>query len=236
MKKIIIISFIVLTISCKKDKKEPTDTNEPESITSEAGAGVTDVDGNNYSTISLGNGQEWMAENLRTTKYCNGDLIPNVADSAQWQNATSGAWAYNANDSLYEIPYGKLYNGYATNDAGNICPCGWHIPTNEEWVSLTEYLGGYTVSGGKMKSTGTIDDGDGLWNSPNTAASNLIGFSGLPGGIRDANGTFSSIGNFGCWVATDGSIIFLDYDSPVTEWGGVTGVDNRGVSVRCLKD
>ncbi|MFT6152346.1 MAG: hypothetical protein ACJAY9_001746 [Flavobacteriales bacterium] len=236
MTKIILISLSVFVMSCNKEENDPIEETTPDSttISSTAGAGVTDADGNTYSTIILRNGQEWMAENLSTTKYCNGDSIPNITNDVDWQNLTSGAWAYYNNDSLHEIPYGKLYNGYATEDARNICPCGWQTPTNEEWLNLTAYIGGYTVSGGKMKSTGNIDDADGLWSSPNTEASNSIGFSGLPGGLRDGDATFVGISDFGCWVGTECSIVFLDYDSPATEWG--VGNGKLGVSVRCLKD
>lgn len=237
MKKVVLISLIALAVSCKKEKDDPIVSPAPAPITSVAGAGVTDVDGNTYSTIVLGNGQEWMVENLRTTKYCNGDSIPNITNDADWQNLTSGAWAHYNNDNQYEIPYGKLYNGYSGEDVRNICPCDWHLPTTEEWVELSDYLGGQAVSGGKMKSTGNIDDANGLWNSPNTEASNLISFSGHPGGLRDQNGTFGGFGDFGCWVVgIVGSNISLDFDSPAMDWWGNVGADNRGVSVRCLKD
>jgi len=139
-------------------------------------APVTDIDGNEYATIQIGT-QVWMAENLRTTKYCNGDPIPNVTDSLQWVNLATGAWAHNNNYSQYENLYGKLYNWYAVDDSRNICPCNWHVPTDAEWTTLIDYLGGEGVAGGKMKSTGTQ-----YWLSPNTDATNESGFSGLPGG------------------------------------------------------
>ena len=100
-------------------------------VVSNPGAGVT-YGGVNYPTVVLGNGQEWMAENLRTTTYANGDPIPNVTDPNQWGALTTGAWAHYNNDSQYENPYGKLYNWYAVDDSRNVCPTGWHVPSDAE--------------------------------------------------------------------------------------------------------
>ncbi|NBP75709.1 MAG: hypothetical protein EBU61_06730, partial [Crocinitomicaceae bacterium] len=165
-----------------------------EDIVTNPGAGVS-FDGYNYSSIVLGNGQEWMNENLRTTNYANGDPIPNITNNTQWQTLTTGAWTHYNNNSQNEIPYGKLYNWYAASDSRNVCPIGWHVPSNDEWILLVDYLGGLTVAGGKMKSTGTQ-----YWISPNQDATNESGFSALPGGIYTNN--FYSIGVDGCWWAS----------------------------------
>jgi uncharacterized protein (TIGR02145 family) len=157
------------------------------------GAGVTDIDGNTYQTIVI-NGQEWMAENLRTSKYSNGEVIPNIPDNSQWSTLTTGAWSHYNNDSQYENPYGKLYNWYTVADPRNVCPTGWHVPSDAEWTVLTDYLGGVSVAGGKMKSTGTQ-----YWESPNQDATNESGFSGLPGSSRFLNGSFDLIGYYGYW-------------------------------------
>jgi uncharacterized protein (TIGR02145 family) len=203
-------------------------------IVSNPGAGVT-FDGYTYTSIVLGNGQEWMAENLRTTSYANGDPIPNVSDDTQWQNLTTGAWAHYNNENQYENPYGKLYNWYTVADPRNVCPTGWHVPTDAEYTLLTDYLGGLPVAGGKMKSTGTQ-----YWLSPNTDATNESGFSGLPGGGRSLNGTFSGIGNLGSWwssteYGTLGAWLrYLGYN-----YGSVSRGSNYkdgGFSVRCLRD
>lgn len=146
-------------------------------------AGVTDIDGNTYQTIII-NGQEWMAENLRTTKYADGDPIPNVTDANQWSNLTTGAWAHYNNDSQYENPYGKLYNGYTISDPRNVCPTDWHISTDAEYSLLSDYLGGQGVAGGKMKS---IDSQ--YWSGLNLYATNESGFSGRPGGMMHPLGT-----------------------------------------------
>ena len=210
-------------------------------IVSNPGAGVT-FNGYIYASIVLGNGQEWMAENLRTTTYRNGDPIPNVTDPNQWNALTTGAWAHYDNNSQYENPYGKLYNWFAVNDSRNVCPTGWHVPSDAEWSTFINYLdpnanGGSSTNtaGGKMKSTGTQ-----YWQSPNQNATNESGFSGLPGGYRYANGTYSGIGFDGYWwSSTEGSTDdawsrYLGYDS------GFVYRDNddkkNGFSVRCLRD
>lgn len=203
-------------------------------IVTNPGAGVT-FDGYTYPSIVLGNGQEWMSENLRTTTYANGNPIPNVTDNTQWENLTTGAWSHYNNDSQYENPYGKLYNWYTVDDPRNVCPTGWHVPTDAEWTILSDYLGGENVAGGKMKSTGTQ-----YWLSPNTDATNESGFSGLPGGLRSFNGTFNDIGNLGYWwssteyITTNAWYRYLSYDSGIVYRYGNYKKD--GFSVRCLRD
>ena len=210
------------------------------------GNGVS-YNGYNYPTIVLGNGQEWMAENLRTTSYSNGDPIPNVTDPGQWSNLTTGAWAHYNNDSQYENPYGKLYNWYAvsptTNGNRNVCPVGWHVPTDAEWSTFIDYLdpnanGGTTfpnIAGGKMKSTGTQ-----YWQSPNTDATNESGFAGLPGGTRYDNGGFDFIGDHGYWWSSTELNTYsawlrsLYYNNGGVLRGG--SYKNYGFSVRCLRD
>jgi uncharacterized protein (TIGR02145 family) len=204
-------------------------------IVSNPGAGVT-FGGYTYASVVLGNGQEWMAENLRTTTYANGDPIPNVTDNGAWTQLTTGAWAYYENNVSYENPYGKLYNWYAAADPRNVCPAGWHVPTDAEWAVLTDYLGGENVSGGKMKSTGTQ-----YWNAPNSGATNESGFSGLPGGYRlSLNGNFNSLGNLGYWWSaseSDAELAWyrlLDYTNAVIS--RVNFYKRLGFSVRCLRD
>jgi uncharacterized protein (TIGR02145 family) len=200
------------------------------------GPGVTDINGNNYATIVLGNGQEWMAENLRVTTYANGDPIPNVMDNLAWGQITTGAWAYYNNSSQNDIPYGKLYNWYAVTDPRNVCPAGWHAPSEQEWTQLTDFLGGSDIAGGKLKTTGTQ-----YWLPPNTGATDTIGFSGLPGGIRFyLDGTFVQLGTRGDWWTTSenngggGWGRLLENDN-ATIWL-TSGVKQNGLSVRCLRD
>jgi uncharacterized protein (TIGR02145 family) len=200
------------------------------------GAGVN-FDGFTYETILLGNGQEWMAENLRTTTYANGDPIPNVTDDIQWGygNTSSGAWVHYNNDSQFENPYGKLYNWYTVNDARNVCPTGWHVPSDAEWTVLIEYLGVESIAGGRMKSTGTQ-----YWQIPNTGATNESGFSGLPGGGRDWDGSFFDVGYSGVWWSSTAHFEgyakhrYLQYNNG-SVYSGANAL-RMGHSVRCIKD
>ena len=199
----------------------------------EGTSNVTDASGNTYNTVQIGN-QCWTKENLKTTKYADGSVIPNITDGAQWGGLTKGAWCNYENSAANDELYGKLYNWYTVADPRNLCPAGWHLPTDAEWITLTDSLGGQRVAGGKMKTTTG-------WGAPNTSATDESGFSGLPGGYRyNSNGTFGNVGDFGWWWssskggATGASGRSLGYR------GGGVGRDNYykrdGFSVRCLKD
>jgi uncharacterized protein (TIGR02145 family) len=195
---------------------------------------MTDQDGNVYKTIVVGT-QEWMAENLKASHYRNGDAIALVNDNTTWQGVNTGATCFYNNDiAANNCPYGKLYNWYAASDVRNLCPTGWHVPSDAEWTTLTTFLGG-NVAGGKMKSTGTQ-----YWISPNAAADNSSGFSGLPGGTRNLNGTFDEIGyGGGWWSSTESNTNNAWYRSLYYTNGNVGGWNygkTFGVSVRCLRD
>jgi uncharacterized protein (TIGR02145 family) len=212
-----------------------TSAQGAEDIVSNPGEGVT-FNGHQYPSIVLGNGQEWMAENLRTSLYANGDPIPNVLDGSQWLSLITGAWVYNENDSQYDNPYGKLYNWYAVNDSRNVCPIGWHVPSDLEWTSLIDYCGGDSIAGGKLKMVGLEH-----WIAPNSAATNEIGFQGLPSGGRSFNPpTFTGIG-------VDGPLWSSDESSNTNAWTRnlmcTNGYVNRhgtpkyfGLAVRCVRD
>ena len=204
---------------------------------------MTDQQGNVYKTIVIGT-QEWMAENLKTSIYQNGEPISNVTDLNQWDGLTAGAWTYYNNDSQNECPYGKLYNWYAVVDPRNVCPLGWHVPTDEEWSILINYLdpnaaGGdnFNTAGGKMKTAGLQ-----YWINPNQDAVNESGFSGLPGGALYSNvgAGFSTIGEYGHWWTSTGP-------GPNLAWIRFMIISNGnayrtlnykryGFSVRCLRD
>ncbi len=141
------------------------------------GSVITDIDGNTYNTVVIGS-QTWMKENLRTTKYNNGDAIPNITNSSQWAASTTAAWAYYNNNSSYNNDYGKLYNGYTIDPNKNVCPCGYHIPSDAEWNTLVNYLGGENVAGIKLMS------GTNHWNNIPNVSTNSSGFKALPGGYR----------------------------------------------------
>jgi len=198
------------------------------------GSGVTDIDGNFYNSIII-NGQEWMTENLRTTAYANGDTIANIPNATQWNNLTSGAWIHYKNDSQYENPYGKLYNWFAVTDPRNVCPTGWHAPSDSEWTVLSDYLGGEFLAGGKMKSTGLQ-----YWLSPNINATNESGFSGLPGGYCVSSAACYTMVTTGYWWSSteystnNGWFRDLIYNLSRLRRDG--GSKKFGLSVRCLKD
>ena len=199
----------------------------------------TDGDGNNYPVIQIGTGkgtpQIWMAENLKSTKLNNGTTpILNVTGNAEWAALTTSAYCWYNNEAANKDTYGALYNWY-TVSTGKLCPIGWHVPEDAEWTTYTEYLGGESVAGGKLKETGTAH-----WASPNADATNETGFTALPGGYRTLNGEFSSIGQFTkLWSATEGGTSFA--------WSRfISSSDNNvirttfdkedGLSVRCIKD
>jgi uncharacterized protein (TIGR02145 family) len=192
---------------------------------------VMDVDGNVYNTVVIGT-QLWMKENLRTTKLNDSTAIPLVTDKTSWNNQNSYAYCwYDNNDTLYKDTYGALYNWYAVNTE-KLCPTGWHIPTGDEWITLYDYLGGYSVAGGKMKDDTT------LWKYPNTGATNSSGFSALPGGSRTV-GVFMYLGyDAYFWSATanidaNKSGLNLLYDEQyIANFGNP--YNEIGISVRCL--
>jgi uncharacterized protein (TIGR02145 family) len=181
--------------------------------------------------------QSWMTKNLNVATYRNGDPIPKVTDNAAWVALTTGAYCYYNNDSAtYAAVYGKLYNWYAVNDPRGLAPEGWHIPTDFDWTTLENCLGGASVAGGAMKEIGTIH-----WTSPNTGATNISGWAGLPGGFRSFNGAFYNVGGTGYWwSSTEESAIlawyrYLGYNSGSIVRGDGNGKVS-GLSVRCLRD
>jgi uncharacterized protein (TIGR02145 family) len=138
--------------------------------------------------------QVWTRCNATVSTYRNGNSIPYVDNQFIWNSLTTGAWCYYNNDPSTEATYGKLYNWYAVNDPRGIAPTGWKVPTDAEWTVLTDYLGGVTVAGGKMKEVGLCH-----WTTPNTSATNTSLFTGLPGGTRNDNGNYGNIGLNGYW-------------------------------------
>jgi len=145
---------------------------------------VKDIDDNVYNTVLIGN-QLWMKENLLTTRYSNGDSILHVTDNSEWSNLTEGAWSYYGSSGTANSPYGKLYNWYTVADQRNVCPTGWKVPSASDWMILIDYLGGEEIAGGKLKAVEPQ-----YWASPNTAATNESGFTGLPGGLRYKDGIY----------------------------------------------
>ncbi len=206
--------------------------------TSGYGENLDDIEGNIYKTIFIGT-QQWMAENLKVSSYNDGTTIPNIIDKTQWSNLKTGAWVFYNNDPANNITYGKLYNWYvintSTNGNKNVCPTGWHVPTDYEWSTLMNYLGVSSICGGKMKEMGTSH-----WNSPNMDATNSSLFTGLPGGSRVYNGIYEGIYRYGSWWS---STLLNTSDAwnralqTLDPGGSRNNNDKRfGMSIRCIKD
>lgn len=206
---------------------------------------VADVDGNVYSTVTIGS-QRWMAENLRTNHYTNGDLVPYRPDNTEWAGLPTGAWTNYDTDAAYDGQYGKLYNWYTVVDPRNVCPSGWHVPSDSDWMELESSLGlpltdldlygdrGSVVNvGGQLKSTA-------FWSSPNTGANDSSGFSGYPGGTRLAQGTFNSVSTMAIWWSAsehDTTVAWLR--ELLTSSAGVSRLyhfKTQGCSIRCVED
>ncbi len=211
---------------------------------------ITDIDGNTYNTVQIGD-QCWMKENLKTTTYHNGTQISNVQDADDWGDLTTGAYVWYDNDISWKNSYGALYNWHTTVDANGLCPIGWHMPTNDEWTTLTDFIGGTSQPyGNKLKSCRQVYSplGGGCnttehprWNEHNTHyGTDNYGFSGLPGGYRKTNGSFYSIGIYGFWWSStedsSGDAWYLGLGYLYGDVGVIHYKKRRGRSVRCLKD
>ncbi len=242
-------SILIINMGCEPD--EPNTPGNPLNgrttaiFNPEKNYGtMTDIDGNIYKTIEIDD-QVWMAENLRTTRYRNGDEIPNVTDTTEWVNLESGAFCnyrYTSNlDTIASL--GRLYNWYAATDVRNIAPKGWHVPTDDEWTTLISYLGVDSIASIKLKEAGNRH-----WLIPayGMQATNESGFTALPGGWReDYDGSFFNFfgGGYGVWWSskTDefGAIyyIFISYDNKNKLLLNNSVFANKsGYSIRCVKD
>ena len=215
---------------------------------------MVDVDGNSYGTVLIGD-QIWMSENLGVTRYADGSPIPLVEDATQWgaldYDAMAYCWYYN-DSAIFAADYGALYTWSAAmrgaassysipSGIQGVCPDGWHLPSNNEWAMLVDYLGGEEVAGGKLKETGILH-----WEYPNTDVTNESGFTALPGGYRSAGGGFYRQGYVGSWITSSNYahyqysdpyrsyVIRLYYDQVSCNQYGLS--TDYGSSVRCLKD
>jgi len=195
---------------------------------------VSDIDGNVYHSVTIGT-QVWMVENLKTTKFSDGTSIPLITDATEWHNLVTPGYCWNNNNEVtHKDTYGALYNWYAVN-SGNLCPTGWHIPSEDHWSALIAYLGGSDLAGRKLKEAGSSH-----WLNPNEGATNESGFTALPGGFRMFDGTFASTGASGYWWSStmhSASFAWLKHmyylsGDIYTEYSG----KETGYSVRCLKD
>ncbi|MCC5929310.1 MAG: fibrobacter succinogenes major paralogous domain-containing protein [Cyclobacteriaceae bacterium] len=227
-----------------------------------ATSSVTDIDGNEYPTVIIGK-QEWMTENLRVKHYNNGNLIPSDKQ-IDWQSTNAGAYTIYPHaeiDGLHSDAevlnaYGALYNWYAVDDRRGLCPTGWHVPTDEDWTVLTDYLGDkvarsfgrlQSATGGKLKSKRSLPDEHPRWSNPNSGATNESGFSALPGGSRYGNGHFGDIGYNGTWwsatfepvsswaVSRVTARFWIIYYHSDNLYNGISNKQNQ-FSVRCVRD
>jgi uncharacterized protein (TIGR02145 family) len=197
---------------------------------------ISDIDGNVYQTVKIDK-QLWMAENLKTTRYQNGDLIgtttPSTLDISN-ETTPKYQWAYNGNENNVAT-LGRLYTFYAVTDSRGVCPTGWHVPSDAEWTTLITYLGGDAIAGGKLKETGTAH-----WPSPNIGATNETGFTAIPGGLRSFDGLFLNYPYYARWWSTTeawsgiarGRTVVNSRVDIISNFLG----ENDGNSVRCIKD
>lgn len=195
----------------------------------------------NYDYVQIGN-QKWMAKNLDITSYRNGDPIRYASTAEEWVDAGNkgeGAYCIFENKTALATTYGLIYNWYAVNDPRGLAPQGWHVPSDDEWTTLETFLGG-AGAGGKLKATGTREAGGGLWNSPNTGATNETGFNALPGGFRNAVGTPYAIylGSY-FWTSTKLNSVLSWFRLLNTTDANITKNSSSpviGCYVRCIKD
>jgi uncharacterized protein (TIGR02145 family) len=218
MKRAIIYLFFVILFSVSLVAQDTMYVHQPggnilripvsqiDSVTFEysgaIGETVVDIDGNVYPVVTIGS-QKWMAGNLKVTRYNDGTPIPMVTGATEWNQTEDPAYCWYDNNEDNKHPYGAIYNWFAASQP-NICPEGWHVPSDEEWTTLTTYLGGEAEAGGKLKEMGTIH-----WTQPNTGATNETGFTALPGGWRFNNdGLFKELNDTGRWWTSTGHEIY----------------------------
>ena len=237
---ILTVLFLSICMLFNCNKKNPTGTEDTST--------VTDIDGNTYQTIKMGD-QWWMAENLKVRHYRNGDVIPNVTDDATWAGLNTGAYCAYDNNENNASTYGYLYNWHAVIDIRNIAIAGWHVPSDDEWKELEMHLGmsqleasyhGYRGTNEGSKLAGNAS----LWNDgnlENNAAFGESGFNALPAGFRDSySGLFYCLGRYAYfWLSTESSISdawcrLLNYNSP--EGARDYSDKQSGFSIRLVRD
>jgi uncharacterized protein (TIGR02145 family) len=242
---LVCLMFLLMT-SCEKDKPDQVSvmtanmnsrkpiSGKKKPIGKPKEGKITDIQRNVYKTVKIGD-QWWMAENLKSTKYNDGQNIPKITDNTEWINLSSQAYCWYNNDISNKDTYGALYNWFTIRN-GNLCPTGWHVPSDSEWLTLINFCGGEAVAGEKLKDTGTK-----LWIYPNTGATNQSGFTALPSGDRiGADGSFYNIGGYAIYWSSDEATFTLAINRVLVfdDTNFRIGYDNKtaGFSVRCLKD
>lgn len=211
--------------------------NELSFITKAPPPPVTDYDGNVYNVVQIGT-QFWIQRNLMTTHYNNGDVIPDITDNTEWSLLGTGALSwFNNDEATYKNTQGAIYNWYSAADVRNLCPTGWHVPSNTDLSILSDFLGGNTVAGGKMK-----EEGFAHWISPNTGADNSSGFTAISAGYRIYTGIFYNSPNSGswwtgsdCYITAPLSFGLMYNSSALLFWVPNYGPPKYGFSIRCVK-
>ncbi len=181
--------------------------------------------------VLIGN-QTWMLNNLNVDHYRNGDPIPEVKDPVKWKKLTTGAWCYYNNNPANGKIYGKLYNWYAINDPRGLAPAGWRVPDDSDWTNLIDPLGGSDEAGKKLMSKTR-------WVNPGSGVLNSSGFNAMPGGYRDENGAFSSLGTVGKWWNATWSSSTTSFARELDSSGELLWGDyyiQSGYAVRCIKE
>jgi uncharacterized protein (TIGR02145 family) len=229
--------FLRIVISDLAMNRTEASQLQRETHAAPASTTVTDIDGNVYRTVTIGN-QVWMAEDLKTTRYRNGDLIGTTRPATldiSGESTPKYQWAY-AGDESNVATYGRLYTWYAATDSRKVCPAGWHVPSDAEWNTLIDCLGGEEAAQGKLKEADTVH-----WHSPNTDATNESGFTALPSGNRFNKEFFMSLGDFThWWTATEYDANYawrrtMWKRAPMDNTGGYA--DKKiGWLVRCVRD
>lgn len=205
---------------------------------------ITDGDGNVYESVVIGT-QEWLTENLKTTKYCNGESIPKVSLS-QSATLTTAAWTYYDENPNNES-YGKLYNWYVASSNKNACPCGWRVSNRNDWIKLANFLDkdntSYSTAAVQIKSTGTIEDGNGLWHTSKASniGTNSSNFNALPAGWGDGSTLKFENKNYktawwfsGSYNSTSGEYNQVNYN--YADFYFTIIEKNSVMSIRCIKE
>ena len=218
--------LLMMIYSCKKEKNTTNTTTTTPATT------VTDIDGNVYNIITIGS-QSWLKENLKVTKYRNGDVIGTTSGSTSGDPSPKYQWPADGNEANVSV-YGRLYTYYVVTDSRGLAPTGWHIPSQTEWETLVTNLGGnMTLVGGMLKETGTVH-----WQTPNSA-SNTNGFTALPSGLRQYSAYiyFGICSAFWSTTATTSTEAYTPYMyNNATDLLTNGSTKNYGYSVRCIKD
>ncbi len=225
-----------LAISCSDNSSSADFDDDPETI--------QDIEQNTYRVVRIGS-QLWMSENLHTTRYKNGDEIPETRGEMDWVNLTTGSWVRYNHLVANDFDYGKLYNWQAVTDPRGICPDGWRVPSDDDWKTLEIYLGMSTQQAGHLFGRGGEENAGGklkslnLWMEPNTGATNESGFNGRPGGRRVPGGDFDQVTRTGYWWSS------TEYNPPEAyarslshqngEISRMMTLKRSGYSVRCMR-